>query len=306
MTKQTVITGIAPLYLKPEEGAELTDEALLGMTVEITGEKVGRFFPVRTHYRYEGFMPDECLTSNGECGFFASKPKWIVWAPYLDIQTAPKVQASIIIGCPRGSVLADLGDENKDETPEGWKYVGLPCGNKGYTRAVSLKPHPGVKKIFGESFAGSDIGVFHRTDIDGSRHPALFGKDHEMGLRRSLVSTAMLYMRTQYRWGGKTPLGIDCSGLTAMAYMLNGIIIYRDAEIRLGFAIKEVNFNKMDIGDLIFWKGHVAMYIGNGEYVHSTGHGKSAGVVINSLEPDSSIYREDLAKSITHIGSVFI
>ena len=33
---------------------------------------------------------------------------------------------------------------------------------------------------------------------------------------------------THYRWGGKTPLGIDCSGLVSMSYLLNGIAIYRE------------------------------------------------------------------------------
>ena len=307
MNKRIVTTGIAPLFLKPEENAELADEALMGMGVEITGEKSGGFYPVRTYYNYEGYVPEECLTEPSEYAEnWENTPKLTVWAPYLDIQAGPKVQAHVLASCPRGGLLADLSGQSENETPPGWVYVGLPDGRKGYTRSASVKP--AVTAVF----FGHDAGYAKTGANDGLDKPAagpeyspLFGKDHVQGIRRAFVNTAKLYLHTQYRWGGKTPLGIDCSGLTFIAYLLNGYIIYRDAHIKPGFALKEIEFGSMGIGDLIFWKGHVAMYTGGGEYIHSTGYGKSAGVVINSLEPGSSVYREDLAKSVTQIGSVF-
>ena len=48
-----------------------------------------------------------------------------------------------------------------------------------------------------------------------------------------------------------------------MAYMLNGIIIYRDAKIIEGFPMHAIDISEMKPGDLIFFPGHVAMYIGN-------------------------------------------
>ncbi|WP_241425298.1 C40 family peptidase [Clostridium beijerinckii] len=121
----------------------------------------------------------------------------------------------------------------------------------------------------------------------------------EEDLRNNLVSSAVSYIGTQYRWGGKTPLGIDCSGLCSMAYMLNGILIYRDAKIKEGFPIKEITFKQIKKGDLIFFPGHVAMYLGNGKYIHSS---TSNDVVkINSFNKNSNDYNEDLDRSLKTI-----
>lgn len=59
-------------------------------------------------------------------------------------------------------------------------------------------------------------------------------------------------------------MGIDCSGLVSMAYLLCGISIYRDARIVEGFPIREIDRGDMKPGDLLFFPGHVAMYLGDG------------------------------------------
>ena len=127
----------------------------------------------------------------------------------------------------------------------------------------------------------------------------------EEALRQRLCDTARLYLRTQYRWGGKSPPGIDCSGLASMSYLLNGIIIYRDAKIMEGFPIHEIPREAMKPGDLMYFPGHVAMYLGEGKYIHSTGKAGSDGVVVNSLDPEAPDYRPDLPEKLTAVGSYF-
>lgn len=122
-------------------------------------------------------------------------------------------------------------------------------------------------------------------------------------LRKNIVDTAFEYMTSQYKWGGKSPLGIDCSGLTSMSYMLNGIITYRDAKIVEGFPVKKIAFENLKPADLIYFPGHIAMYIGNNEYIHSSA--SNDGVYINSFDKNKSNYREDLATTISYCGSVF-
>ena len=154
--------------------------------------------------------------------------------------------------------------------------VTLCDGRKGYTK---------------HSFLGEVITAWDPAD--------------EVQLRERLVKTALSYMGVQYRWGGRTPLGIDCSGLCSQAYLMNGILIHRDARIDPAFSMKPIPRARLDRGDLIFFKGHVAMYLGEERFVHSTGKDGSDGVVINSLDTTASDYRQDLAEGILEMGSIF-
>lgn len=125
---------------------------------------------------------------------------------------------------------------------------------------------------------------------------------NEGTLGERLVKNAMLYLGVNYRWGGKSPLGIDCSGLTFMSYLMEDIIIYRDAKIVEGYKIVKKDIENIELGDLIFFPGHVAMYIGNNKYIHS--NLQTGDTRINSLDEKDKDYREDLKKSITAIGGI--
>ena len=196
----------------------------------------------------------------------------IVIQAYADVLSMPKFQGHHRISLTRGALLSVIAgaDEN------GWVKVGLCDGREGYIK---------------EKFLGEYITTWNPCD--------------EEWIRYQVVNTALSYLGTQYRWGGKSSLGIDCSGLCSVAYMLSGVIIYRDAKIMKGFPMHEIAYENMKPGDLLFFPGHVAMYMGNDKYVHSTGKNGSDGVVINSLNPNDEDYREDLAKSIKAVGSIF-
>ncbi len=87
--------------------------------------------------------------------------------------------------------------------------------------------------------------------------------------------------------------------------MLCGVSIYRNASIKEGFPIREIPFGEKKPGDLLYFPGHIAMYIGGDRYIHSTGRNGSDGVVINSLNPAHVDYREDLPGILEHTGSLF-
>ena len=120
-----------------------------------------------------------------------------------------------------------------------------------------------------------------------------------------MAESAKRFLGTQYRWGGKSSQGIDCSGLAFMSFLDNGLLIWRDAGIVEGYPIKSISSEALKKGDLIFFPGHVAMYLGEGRYIHSTGIYKTPYVTINSLNEEDEDYREDLAQKITGYGSVF-
>lgn len=69
----------------------------------------------------------------------------------------------------------------------------------------------------------------------------------------NLVRTAKMYLNAPYLWGGRSPFGIDCSGLTQMVFMLNGIQLPRDAvqQEELG---KKIPLGKAEAGDLAFFQ----------------------------------------------------
>jgi cell wall-associated NlpC family hydrolase len=77
------------------------------------------------------------------------------------------------------------------------------------------------------------------------------------------VSVAERFLGTPYLWGGKTSLGLDCSGLVQVALHAAGVACPRDSDMQeaaVGKAITpEPDFSNLKRGDLIFWKGHVGI-----------------------------------------------
>ena len=73
-----------------------------------------------------------------------------------------------------------------------------------------------------------------------------------------------------------------------------------------GFPMRPISRENLAPGDAIYFPGHVAMYLGDGKFIHATAYKENAGVCINSLNLTDSDYREDLVSSITGYGSVFV
>lgn len=272
MKKGIIRVGIAPLYGEPKEQQVIIDEALYGMEAEIL-EETEHFRKICMEYRYEGYVRKEDILE----GTWPAGEKLRVLKNQIDVMQKPEVDCVRLETMPRGSVL----QKGTQEAPAGWISVRLADGREGYTK---------------QSFVTEYIPLsFQRPDIE------------EGVLRERLVETAKAYEGTAYRWGGKSPQGIDCSGLCSMAYLLNGIMIYRDAAIREGFPIYRIPKCEMKKGDLVLFKGHVAMYIGGPRklYIHSTARAGSDGVDYNSFAPGDPLYRQDLAEGILEVGSLF-
>lgn len=104
------------------------------------------------------------------------------------------------------------------------------------------------------------------------------------GIRAKIVANAKSFQGVPYLWGGTTPSGFDCSGFVQYVYKQNGISIPRNSRSQ-STAGTHIHPKEAQPGDLIFFYGevkghvsHVAMYIGNGEFIHAPCTGKTISI----------------------------
>jgi cell wall-associated NlpC family hydrolase len=103
---------------------------------------------------------------------------------------------------------------------------------------------------------------------------------------QDFVAVAERFVGTPYLWGGKSSLGIDCSGLVQIALNAAGTGCPRDSDMQqdgLGRALSSAEIQKLLRGDLIFWKGHVAIVRDADTIVHANAH-HMATVIENTVE----------------------
>lgn len=268
---------------------------------------------VVTFYGYHGFVRRDALKFVSEDALRDYLPQPLVLVGRAtDVLSLPKVQGVRMLELERGGVLRRQHETAEEaEAHKGWAKVLLTDGRTGYVRDVALEPvRYEMTAVFSqrEGLAFDDALAEALTTTAERLVPDAVARWYggsEDAFRAAVCAQAKKYRGTEYRWGGKSGRGIDCSGLVSSAYMQCGVLIYRDAKIVEGWPMHEVAFEDKKPGDALFFPGHVALYLGEGRYIHSTGAAVSGGVVINSLEPEDPLYRDDLVKSLYAVGSVF-
>ncbi|MCH9031021.1 MAG: C40 family peptidase [candidate division Zixibacteria bacterium] len=158
-------------------------------------------------------------------------------------------------------------------------YLQLNSGRKvSNSTRVKLECAPGAYVVFSEDdFIPAD-------NSQSAKNPG-----------QSIVGTALRFLGAPYLWGGRSPLGFDCSGLVQIIFSMHGISIPRDSAAQREHG-REVLRDELQSGDLVFSDGHVVISMGAGaggdEFIHaSLGEG---GVAINSYNKSRPDYREDL------------
>lgn len=103
-----------------------------------------------------------------------------------------------------------------------------------------------------------------------------------------VVSYAKKYLGANYVHGGDGPNSFDCSGYTQYVYKKFGVSLPHSASAQQNYG-KAVSKSNLKQGDLVFFTGHVGIYVGNNKFIHAANPSK--GVVITSLS--NSYYKKN-------------
>ena len=88
---------------------------------------------------------------------------------------------------------------------------------------------------------------------------------------KNFVKIFKLYLNCKYKWGGKTYRGLDCSALVQLFYKFNNKFFPRDTVDQIKYKKGSITKKKFKIGDIIYWKGHVAVCINSKKLIHAYG-----------------------------------
>tara|TARA_A100001035_G_scaffold233022_1_gene195588 strand:- start:2084 stop:2830 length:747 start_codon:yes stop_codon:yes gene_type:complete len=96
---------------------------------------------------------------------------------------------------------------------------------------------------------------------------------------KKFVKIFKKFLNIKYVWGGKTYAGIDCSALLQIFYTYNNIYYPRDTKDQVKYSKKNQKRGKFKKGDIIFWKGHVAICLNSRQLIHAYGPEKKVVIM---------------------------
>lgn len=214
-----------------------------------------------------------------------------VIAPQAPLRQAPRPDAPLDSEALKGERVTVY-----DENEEGWawgqltgdKYVGwLPRGALARPgtapthKVVALRtfafPGPSIKLPPVEAFPfGAKLTVARFEDrmavLDSGFYVPAVHLTPVGDNESDFVAVAERFLGAPYLWGGKTVLGLDCSGLVQIALSACGVICPRDTDMQeraLGTAVGASSYSEFKRGDLVFWKGHVAIVRDAAKLLHA-------------------------------------
>ena len=256
-----VVTGlinnsVANLRSNPRHSAELTTQALLGTPIKILKSE-NSWYLVQTPNKYIAWLDAPALVriNKEELKQHKEATKVVYSEQYGFSYSEPnensQVVSDLVLGCilPASTVNA------------GFYQVHYPDKRIAWVKKDEV----------------IDAEEFFSRPIDGSE----------------LVNTALRFLGLPYLWGGTSSKAVDCSGLTSVVYYMNGTVLQRDAsqQTRWGEELtSNYEYKKLEPGDLLFFGRkasdsleervtHVAMYIGDTEFIHASGK-----VRVNSID----------------------
>ncbi len=249
--------SIATLRTEPKHSAEIATQGIMGSPVKVL-EKRDDWYRVQMADDYIAYVPESSLSfkTEGQMKSWRKSKRYIVTA--YDSRLVSEAHGDETISdLVMGNIL-----EFKSEAA-GWLKLATPDGRTGWV-------------------SGADVAELSQWSQQGFS-------------AAQIEKTARRMMGSSYLWGGTSTKVTDCSGLTKVSYLSNGIILQRDAsqQALTGKIMKKgTDWRQYETGDLLFFGNektgrvtHVGIYLRDGKYIHCSGQ-----VKINSLIPTASDY----------------
>lgn len=246
----------------PEHKAELGTQVLMGEAVQVL-RRANRWCQVRTSDGYLCWLENGTFRLCTETDIRAWTNSQLVVVTALEevLRSQPNESSEPVSDLVVANLLQRLGQNGA------WTHVETPDGRQGWVPTAAVE----------------DYGSW---------------RDARRPTRENIERTARRFLGRPYLWGGNSPKGLDCSGLTKLVFYVNGIDLPRNAsqQARCGIEIAlDPELSQLRTGDLLFFgrragQGrpervtHVGIYLGGKLMVHSSGL-----VQVNSLEPGSPI-----------------
>ena len=262
-----VNNSVIHLRREPSSTRELVTQSLLGTPVRILLTEGGKSL-IQVPDGYIGWVNTAELhrVNQDELAAYREAEKLVFTAQYGIAYSEPDEDSMPVTDLVIGNLVSKAGEKS------GFTQIKYPDGRLGWARSSELVPAE---------------EIFFKTPLE-----------------ENLVKTALRFHGIPYLWGGTSSKTIDCSGLVCNIYFMNGIQLPRDADMQALIG-KELTTEfvpeGLEPGDLLFFGrkasegkeenvSHVAMYIGDGEYIHSAGYRER--VSINSMDSSKESFIE--------------
>lgn len=254
--------------------------------------------PDRRLNAYRPDLADETLRGKVEAGRFTAGRPALVAAPVLDLKDAPRPDAGLDSQLLAGDAVTVF-----DEA-DGFAWVqSARDGYVGYAAAAGLADPAGepthvvaaprsfayreadMKKGATACYSiGSRLRIVGEAQTRGTRYALLESGEALIAAHlqpvaervEDFVSVAELLENTPYLWGGASAFGIDCSGLVQLSLRMAERPAPRDTDMQAGAVGQALDASgalpDLRRGDLVFWKGHVAIMLDEDNVIHANGH----------------------------------